>query len=463
MTDKNNQTQLPIPTEYHGNIAPNIHNLESTELKRHLVDKNRESQQHYKEAGVTLSDFKPTQNVWKGNEKDLDPVLTSGDLGKDVFFTSAFERQNKGLWLGESGDGEDRTLHGNKGKNLGNLESSELNDTLKNKHQEMAAHFKEANVRLSDFKPTQNVQIGHEKDLDSVLVKGDLGKDVFFTNAFARQEKGSMFSSEGGEMLHGNKGLNISNLESRELKDTLLHKHEEMADNYKNANVTLSDFKPTQNIQKGHEKDLDPVLIAGDLGKDKFFTDAFERQLKGGKWEEVGDNTLHGNKGANLGNLESEEMRKHVIDNNKKMAENYSQAHVTLSDFKPTQNIEKGKENQLDSVLISGDLGKDQFFTKAFENQAKIDESQFQGHGHGNKGINTSNLASVDYIDNMIHNIQKSDQNVKDAHIRADSFKPTLDKFIGRNMAKEPSNEEAFKGQSLDEVLEDKTNETPTA
>jgi len=45
--------------------------------------------------------------------------------------------------------------------------------------------------------------------------------------------------------LHGNKGTNISNLESSELPEKLLHKHEQMAENYHNANVTLSDFKPT--------------------------------------------------------------------------------------------------------------------------------------------------------------------------------------------------------------------------
>jgi tRNA A37 threonylcarbamoyladenosine modification protein TsaB len=371
MSNENkNPNRINIPTEFHGNIAPNIHNAESKQLKQHLIENNKEVARHFKDAGVDLSDFKPTQNVWRGNEKDLDPVLTSGDLGRDKFFTEAFERQQKGEWLGE-GEWEDRTLHGNKGKNLGNLESTELKDTLTNKHKEAAQHYKEANVKLSDFKPTQNINKGHEKELDPVLVRGDLGKDKFFTSAFERQAKEAGLGFEGNQLLHGNKGLNLSNLESTDLKEKLVHKHEEMADNFKKANVTLSDFKPTQNIQKGHEGDLDPVLVAGDLGKDKFFTSAFERQQKGGLAE--GDDGLkHGNKGVNLGNLESHEMHQHVIDNNKKMAANYDQAHVTLSDFKPTQNIEKGKEDRLDKVLVAGDLGKDQFFTKAFENQTKL-------------------------------------------------------------------------------------------
>jgi len=255
-------------------------------------------------------------------------------------------------------------------------------------NKEMVHNYDAAQVKLSDFKPTQNVWKGHEKELDPVLTKGDLGKDEFFTKAFERQNNLTSESGESGN--HGNKGGNIGNLESDELKEKLVHKKEDMAAHYKEAGVTLSDFKPTQNVFKGHEKDLDKVLIAGDLGKDKFFTKAFERQEGMGEFD---NKTHHGNKGVNLGNMESEEMRKHIVDNNVKMVHNFEDAGVKLSDFKPTQNVQIGHESDLDSVLISGDLGKDKFFTKAFENQQKIDEKG-PALGLGNKGLNMGNLSS---------------------------------------------------------------------
>jgi hypothetical protein len=133
-----------------------------------------------------------------------------------------------------------------------------------------------------------------------------------------------------------------------------------------------------------------------------------------------------------------------------------------LSDFKPTQNVQKGHEKELDPVLVSGDLGKDKFFTKAFENQLKIDEKG-PAIGLGNKGHNLGNLSSFELRDEIQHNLEKIKRNTENSHIVADDFKPNLDIFKGRDMRKEASNEEAFKGQSLEQTLEDKPKDTPTA
>jgi len=62
-----------------------------------------------------------------------------------------------------------------------------------------------------------------------------------------------------------------------------------------------------------------------------------------------------------------------------------------------------------------------------------------------------------------MHNLDKIKHNVEDSHIRGDSFKVTQDKFVGHDMRKEPTHEEAFKGQSLENTLEDKAKDTPTA
>jgi len=140
------------------------------------------------------------------------------------------------------------------------------------------------------------------------------------------------------------------------------------------------------------------------------------------------------------------------------MVQNFKDANVDLSDFKPTQNVEHGKENQIDPVLVSGDLGPDKFFSKAFERQTKIDEAP-PSFGHGNKGLNMGNLTSFELVDEIGHNIDRVRQNTEDSHIIGDSFKPNHDVFKGRDLNKEPSHEEAFKGQTLQETLDEK----PTA
>ena len=249
--------------------------------------------------------------------------------------------------------------------------------------------------------------------------------------------------------LHGNKGINLHNFESNQGTERVQEKMDEVASNYQKGHVKISDFKPTQNIQQGHEKDLDKVLVSGDLGPDKFFTYSLEN---------VVDKTHHGNVGTRLGNLESEQMWSHVIDNNRMMEKRCEEANVPANDFKPTQDVEKGKEGNLDSVLVSGNLGNETFLSSTFENQAIIDESRVPGHVHiGNKGTNVSNLSSGDYMDEMTRNFEKVNQNIKDSHIIGDSFKPTLDIFTGRDMKREPTNEQAFKGQSLEETVSSKT------
>jgi hypothetical protein len=215
-------------------------------------------------------------------------------------------------------------------------------------------------------------------------------------------------------------------------------------------------------VFQGHEKDIDQVLVKGDLGKDNFFTRVFERQ-EGLSGSNMDDKTHHGNKGTNMGNLESEEMRTHIVDQNKKMAQHYHEANVKLSDFKPTQNVEIGKENKIDKVLVSGNLGDDKFFSRAFENQAKIDEQHLASVGMGNKGHNVGNLSSYDFTNEIANNLDKISRNVNNSHIVGDDFKPNHDVFVGHDMRKEPTQQEAFKGQSLEQTLEDKGKHYPQA
>jgi hypothetical protein len=53
--------------------------------------------------------------------------------------------------------------------------------------------------------------------------------------------------------LHGNKGSNISNIESFDMKNKLEGKQDEVTRHYKEGHVNVSDFKPTQNEYQGHE------------------------------------------------------------------------------------------------------------------------------------------------------------------------------------------------------------------
>jgi len=110
----------------------NAGNLENEASHAHIVELNKEVADHYKAANVKLSDFKPTQNVWKGHEKELDPVLTAGDLGKDEFFTKVFERQNN-FPFNNSTFG-----NGNKGNSIANIESSQLKQKLEHKQEDVA-------------------------------------------------------------------------------------------------------------------------------------------------------------------------------------------------------------------------------------------------------------------------------------------------------------------------------------
>jgi len=274
MSDQNKSQNIPyIPTEFSGNIAPNIHNAESTDMKGFVNRNANEVQQHYREGAVTPSDFKPTQNVWKGNEKDLDTVLVSGDLGKDTFFTSAFDRQEKGVNLGEEiGPLGEKLLHGNKGTNLGNLESEELMDTFVTKQHEMTQNFKNSKLKASDFKPTQNVIKGHESDLDQVLVTGDL--EINEKRCLAKEllEKEKRRLAEESSKIHqGNKGTVIKNFESQEIKQQLQGNEYKMEKKVVESNVEVSNLKPTQNAEIGKQSKL---------GKEETFARAFENQAK---------------------------------------------------------------------------------------------------------------------------------------------------------------------------------------
>jgi len=72
--------------------------------------------------------------------------------------------------------------------------------------------------------------------------------------------------------------------------------------------------------------------------------------------------------------------------------------------------------------LVSGDLGKDNFFTKAFDNQEKIDDQKL---GAGNKGHNMGNLSSLEMREEIAQNLDKVKHNIEDSHIYGSNFKPT--------------------------------------
>jgi len=187
--------------------------------------------------------------------------------------------------------------------------------------------------------------------------------------------------------------------------------------------VKLSDFKPTQNVQKGHESDLDSVLVAGDLGKDNFF----EPLLNPASQNNTYNPSVHvGNKGLNLGNLESQEIKEHVYDSDRKIYENCSK--MICSDYKPTQNVQAGKAEKWDPVKATGILGGGEtFLAKTFDNEAKI--SDFEKGHYSNKGPIRGSLTAPELDAEIDRNLKTVTRNTKNSHILGDSFKPTLDTF----------------------------------
>jgi hypothetical protein len=315
--------------ELSGNKGRNFGNLESRELHQHIVDNNRKMAQNFEDANVELSAFKPTENVVKGQQCcNRENILGNNPSSRDPFFDTQREFTGENL---DSGN-----LHGNKGRNLSNLESHQLHDELVDKNKRMAQNFENAKVELSGFKPTENIIKGEQfNDRQNILGNDPNTRDPFFDTK--RELPSDKFDPN---MLHGNKGKNLGNIESGQLHDYIIDNNKRMAQNWDSAKVELSSFKPTENRIVG-EKGVDRQNILGNdpNSRDPFFDT--KRELPEDRPGFQGGS--HGNKGRNLGNIESGKLHEHIVDNNKKMAQNYDSAKVELSDFKPTENKVVGK------------------------------------------------------------------------------------------------------------------------
>jgi len=303
--------------QLHGNKGRNLGNLESSEMHQHVMDSNQ------KVIG-TFSSFKPTENVILGQGKNRENILGNDPNTRDPFFDTKREFKDDKFRSGE--------LHGNKGKNLGNIESKELHSHIIDNNQKMASNFQSGHVQLSNFKPTENVFRGFEKDRENILGNKLLtARDRDFTRSLEGQKR-----TEIG----GNKGRNLSNVESSQIHDKIIDNNRRMAENYEDAGVQLSEFKPTENVFRGHEEVNRENILGNDPNsRDPFFDT--KRTLPNENWEQ-GD--LHGNKGKNLGNLESKDLQSHLADNTRKMTSRTERASIEASNFKPTQNIFRGRQ-----------------------------------------------------------------------------------------------------------------------
>ena len=406
----------------HGNKGKNLGNLESSQIHEHIVDNNKRMAQNFDQAKVELSSFKPTENKVVGQEgNNRENILGNDPNSRDPFFDTKRELPNEGQGTGN--------LHGNKGRNLGNLESSEIHEHIVDNNKRMAQNFDQAKIELSSFKPTENKVVGQEgNNRENILGNNLSTRDPFFDT---KRE----FADEGRN-LHGNKGANLGNIESKDLRSHLISNNEKMASNFEQAHVQLSNFKPTENKFKGSDKDtshksLDTLGNKLLTAKDQDFT----RSQEGGRSGEFAgkQGPLHGNKGANLGNLQSDQIHGRIIDNNRRMAENYENANVELSNFKPTENAFRGHEENLRENILGNDPNsRDPFF------DTKRDLPGEQGRLHGNKGYNAGNLEAKDLKSHLVDNNKKMASNYGNANVELSGFKPTENVFRGRE---EPNKE----------------------
>jgi hypothetical protein len=238
------EDQIGFQGEGHGNKGINLGNLESKDLKGHIIDNNKKMAQNFQDAHVKLSNFKPTENQFKGSEQQDNSHNSLDTLGnkllteRDKDFTRS---QDPRTDFHDFNTGE---IHGNKGRNLGNLESGQLQQHLADNNRRMAQNFTDANVELSDFKPTENKFKGERSEnRENILGNDPNSRDPFFDTKRDFPESN----------MHGNKGLNVSNLESKDLKSHLIDNNKRMAQNFDDAGVTLSEFKPTENVVRGQE------------------------------------------------------------------------------------------------------------------------------------------------------------------------------------------------------------------